>query len=264
MPVAQFDAEGKVAIDEALERGEAVVLPTPSPLAYVIAAKTAAAVNLARERPHNHPVATWEPRFDRLAPHLALDEMERRRLGWLLEVERVTVIAPQARGAAAPSWIEPAASYGMALLFGVTWKPIAWLLERHAPLFVSSANRAGALPAIDLRQAVAAFGPEAWVLDGDPLRDRARPHASTTTLRFVPGRGWEIHRHGIQDTLHATAGRGDYLADVLSRADAALLRKQRPRRHDGRGGRPGRRSRASDRTGPVLLARSHRARPGVP
>ncbi|WP_437581486.1 Sua5/YciO/YrdC/YwlC family protein [Sorangium sp. So ce887] len=263
MPVALFDAEGKLAIDEALDRGEAVVLPTPSPLAYVVAAKTAAAVNLARERPHNHPVATWEPRFDRLAPHLALDEMERRRLGWLLAVERVSVLAPQARDAAAPSWIEPAASYGMALLFGVAWEPIAWLLERHAPLFVSSANRAGAPPAVDLRQAVADLGPEVWVLDGDSLRDRARPHAPTTTLRFVPGRGWEIHRRGIQDTLRATAGRGDYLADVLSRADAAFLRNQLPRRQDGRGGRHARRSRTSDRAGPVRLARSHRPRSGA-
>ncbi|XXX82387.1 hypothetical protein WMF30_26895 [Sorangium sp. So ce134] len=260
MPVARFDAPGKAAIDEAIERGEAVVLPTPSPLAYVIAGKTAAAVNRARGRPHGHPVATWEPRVDRLAPHLALDEAERRRLGWLLAVERVTVLVPQARDVAAPSWLEPAASYGMALLFGVTWEPIAWLLERHAPLFVSSANRAGGLPAVDLRQAVAGFGPEVWVLDGDSLRDRARPHASTTTLRFVPGRGWEIHRRGIQDALHATAGRGDYLADVLSRADAALQKKQLPRRQEGRAGRQVRRSRTSDRDGPVLLARPQRLR----
>ncbi|WP_437972005.1 Sua5/YciO/YrdC/YwlC family protein [Sorangium sp. So ce260] len=263
MPVARFDAAGKAAIDEALERGEAVVLPTPSPLAYVVAAKTAAAVNRARGRPRNHPVATWEPRFDRLAPHLALDEMERRRVGWLLAVERVTVLVPQTRDVAAPSWLEPAARYGMAVLFGVAWEPLDWLLERHAPLFVSSANRAGALPAVDLRQAVATFGPEVWVLDGDSLRDRARPHTSTTTLRFVPGRGWELHRRGIQDTLHVNAGRSDYLADVLSRADAALLRQPLPRRQDGRGVRPARRSRASDRDGPSLLARSHRPRPVI-
>ncbi|WP_437616838.1 hypothetical protein WMF20_23310 [Sorangium sp. So ce834] len=253
MPVARFDAAGKLAVDEALARGEAVVLPTPSPLAYVIAGTTAAAVNRARGRPHNHPVAAWEPRLDRLAPHLALDEAERRRLGWLLAVERVTALVPQARDVAAPSWLEPAASYGMALLFGVTWEPIAWLLERHAPLFVSSANRAGALPAVDLRQAVAAFGPEVWVLDGDALRERARPHASTTTLRFVPGRGWEMHRRGIQDSLRANAGGSDYLADVLARADAALFRRPFPRRQDGRAGRQARRSPPADRDGPVRL-----------
>ncbi|WP_437311957.1 Sua5/YciO/YrdC/YwlC family protein [Sorangium sp. So ce388] len=253
MPVARCDAAGRLVIDAALERGEAVVLPAPSPLAYVVAAKTARAVNHAKGRPDNHPVAAWEPRFERLAPHLALDEVERRRLGWLLGIERVTALVPQARDAATPSWLAPAARYGMALLFGVTWEPIAWLLERHAPLFVSSANGAGAVPAIDLRQALAGFGPEVWVLDGDALRDRARPHASTTTLRFVPGRGWEIHRRGIQDTLRANAGRSDYLADVLARADAALFQRPFPRRQDGRAGRQARRSPPADRDGPALL-----------
>ncbi|WP_437641697.1 Sua5/YciO/YrdC/YwlC family protein [Sorangium sp. So ce854] len=251
MPVARCDAAGQLALDEALERGEAVVLPTPSPLAYVVAAKTAVAVNRAKGQPDGQPVAAWEPRFDRLAPHVALDEPERRRLGWLLSVERVTALVPHARDAEVPGWLEPATQYGMALLFGVTWDPVAWLIERHAPLFVSSANRPGVPPAVDLRQVLAAFSPEVWVLDGDSLRERARPHASTTTLRFVPGRGWEIHRHGIQDGLHAAAARSDYLADVLARADAALFRKPLPRRHDGRGGRQARRSRAADR--PALL-----------
>ncbi|KYF73097.1 hypothetical protein BE15_18140 [Sorangium cellulosum] len=247
VPVARCDEAGRRAIDEALDRGEAVVLPMPSPLAYVVAAKTAAAVNRAKGQPDGQLVAAWEPRFDRIAPHLALDEAERRRLGWLLSVERVTALVPQDRDAGAPGWLAPATQYGMTLLFGVTWDPIAWLLERHAPLFVSSANRPGVPSATDLRQVLAGFGPEVWVLDGDSLRERARPHASTTTLRFVPGRGWEIHRHGIHDALHAAAARSDYLADVLARADAALFRRPGPRRHDGRGGRHPRRSRSTER-----------------
>ncbi|WP_438011647.1 Sua5/YciO/YrdC/YwlC family protein [Sorangium sp. So ce321] len=264
MPVARFDEAGRLAVDAALERGDAVVLPTPSPLAYVVAAKTVSAVNRAKGRPRDQPVALWEPRFEQVAPHLALDEAERRRLGWLLGVERVTALAPLATNDGAPGWLAPAARYGMALLFGVAWEPLAWLLERHAPLFVGSANRPGGLPAVDLRQVLTGFGPEVWVLDGDSLRDRARPHASTTTLRFVPGCGWEIHRRGIQDTLHATAGRSDYLADTLARADAALARRPLARRHEGRAGRQARRSRAADRDGHVLLrgpgarrARSH-------
>ncbi|WP_437517880.1 hypothetical protein [Sorangium sp. So ce1099] len=256
MPVARFDEAGRLAIDAALERGEAVVLPTPSPLAYVVAAKTASAVNQAKRRSRDQPVALWEPRFERVAPHLALDEAERRRLGWLLGVERVTALVPLApRGPAdgAPGWLAPAARYGMALLFGVAWEPLAWLLERHAPLLVSSANRPGALPAVDLRQVLTGFDPEVWVLDGDSLRDRASPHASTTTLRFAPGCGWEIHRRGIQDTLHATAGRSDYLQDALARADAALSRRSLPGRQEARAGRQARRSRAADRDGPALL-----------
>ncbi|XXT24114.1 hypothetical protein WME94_21475 [Sorangium sp. So ce429] len=259
MPVARFDEAGRLAVDAALERGDAVVLPTPSPLAYVVAAKTASAVNRAKGRPRDQPVALWEPRFERVAPHLALDEAERRRLGWLLGVERVTALVPLASLASptsddgAPGWLAPAARYGMALLFGVAWEPIAWLLERHAPLLVSSANCPGGLPALDLRQALAGFGPEVWVLDGDALRDRARPHASTTTLRYVPGRGWEIHRRGIQDALRANAGRSDYLADVLARADAALFRRPFHRRQDGRAGRQARRPPPADRDGPVLL-----------
>ncbi|XXY49990.1 hypothetical protein WME91_02425 [Sorangium sp. So ce269] len=114
MPVARFDEAGRLAVDAALERGDAVVLPTPSPLAYVVAAKTASAVNRAKGRPRDQPVALWEPRFEHVAPHLALDEVERRRLGWLLGVERITALVPLASLTSddgAPGWLAPAARY---------------------------------------------------------------------------------------------------------------------------------------------------------
>ncbi|TXS69220.1 hypothetical protein EAO69_26845, partial [Streptomyces sp. me109] len=99
--------DGVDAVRACLSLGRAVVLPDPAPLTFVITATTAHAVNRAKGRPADRPVALWthHPRTTelvlrslRLAPRAA----ESARL--LLAEERVTVLAPLRHDHTPPDW----------------------------------------------------------------------------------------------------------------------------------------------------------------
>ena len=199
-----------------LERGEAVALPLPSPLAYCLMATTPAAINDAKGRPRDQAVASWVPDATAILSDLSLDDRDAALLPWLLHTEGLTVlIAAQADQALRPEW-RPSHRDGRVLLFGLPWEPLAPILNQVAsPLYVSSANRTGTPSAVTADDARAQLPSETFVLDGDRLRDRGRTHGSTTMVALHHG-GVEVVRNGIHDAAFDSAQK--WGEDLLVRA----------------------------------------------
>ncbi|MFJ1565731.1 hypothetical protein ACIOG8_16115 [Streptomyces erythrochromogenes] len=205
-----------VALAEArrlLASGTAVVLPHPAPLTHVVAATTASAVNRAKDRPPQQPVAAWahhRDTLDALTPLWDLAPAHRTTALRLLSEENLTVLLPlRARTTPAP-WLAATVKDGWMLLFGARWTPLLPLLDDHPVLYVSSANLTGRPSAADTGEALAMFPPGTPVLH---LPDGGGPHAepasgvrgATTTVRLVPDRGMHLHQHGAQDRFHGRA-----------------------------------------------------------
>ncbi|MEU3064294.1 hypothetical protein [Streptomyces subrutilus] len=205
------------AVHAALLRGLAVVLPNPAPLTCVVAATAPEAVNRAKNRPADQPVALWthHPRTAARvlrALDLAADTAEIARR--LLTDERVTVLAPLRADHAPPPWLAPATHEGWTLLFGARWSPLRPVLDPHPVLYVSSANRTGLPPAPTAARARAMFPDDVPVLDpaalpgtGADSTDTAdsAPRAATTTVRLHPDGRMELHRSGAQDGPYSDA-----------------------------------------------------------
>ncbi|MGW6817511.1 Sua5/YciO/YrdC/YwlC family protein [Streptomyces sp. NPDC055005] len=186
-----------------LGHGEAVVLPNPAPLTYVVAGTDPGGVNTAKGRPADQPVALWAHApgtFTESARGMDLDaggaELARR----LLEEERITLLVPLRPGHAHPDWLTPATKEGWALLFGARWSPLLPVLEPFPVLYVSSANLTGRPPAASAEAARGMF-PHTPVLDGGTSADRR----ATTTLRLSREGTLSLHRHGAQDRPYPTA-----------------------------------------------------------
>lgn len=203
---------GVDAVHASLSLGRAAVLPNPAPLTFVVTAATAHAVNRAKDRPADQPVALWTHhphttelvlRALELAPHAA--ESARR----LLADERVTVLAPLRHDHTPPDWLTPATHDGWTLLFGARWSPLRPVLDEYPLLYVSSANRTGRPPAPTAAQARAMFPGHVPVLDPaalpgtTPDTPDSPPRAATTTLRLHPDGHLELHRSGAQDATHS-------------------------------------------------------------
>ncbi|MFD9127332.1 hypothetical protein [Kitasatospora sp. NPDC059571] len=211
------------AVAERLRRGGAVVLPNPAPLTHVVAATDPRAVNTAKGRPADQPVALWAHHPDTLAalgPLLDLDTAGYALARRLLADELVTLLAPLRPGRDRPGWAAPASKDGWTLLFGARWEPLRALLDPHPVLYVSSANRTGHAPAATAAEAAAMFGPAVPVLGaGDPHAAPdtrpGPPRRATTTLRLHPDSRLELHRHGAQD--HPYGGAAGYLAHLADR-----------------------------------------------
>ena len=199
-----------------LERGEAVALPLPSPLAYCVMATTPAAMNEVKGRPHNQAVASWIPDATAILAEVSLDERDAALLPWLLHTEGLTVlVAPGAKQALRPQW-QPSHRDGRLLLFGVRWAPLDdWLNAIASPLYVSSANRTGSPSAVIAAEARAQLPETTFVVDGDGLRDPSRKHGSTTMISLHNG-SVEVVRNGIHDAAFASTQ--DWRDDLLSRA----------------------------------------------
>ncbi|MCZ4122721.1 hypothetical protein [Streptomyces sp. H39-S7] len=203
MPAATPLATGPAA--DALLGGRAVILPSPSPLTYVVAATTARAVNEAKARPAGQEVAVWvhaATTWTDLLPALDLTPAAVATAWDLLRIERVTLLVPVRPESPPPPWAAPALRDGHLLLFGACWPPLAVLLARFPRLYVSSANRTGQPPAPTAARAAAMFGPDIPVTDADHLRDNHIPHAATTMLRITPDGALHHIRHGAQDHAH--------------------------------------------------------------
>ncbi|MFJ8043525.1 Sua5/YciO/YrdC/YwlC family protein [Kitasatospora sp. NPDC096147] len=189
------------AVGAALHRGTAVVLPNPAPLTHVVAGTDPLAVNSAKGRPADQPVALWAHHpatLTTLTGPLPLGPGVRR----LLTEERVTLLLPLL--ADAPPWLAPATRDGWTMLFGARWAPVLPLLDPHPVLYVSSANRTGSPPAATTAEAHAMFPPEVPVLalpDASPT-----PRAATTTLRLHPNGRLDLHRPGAQDRRFPSPG----------------------------------------------------------
>ncbi|MFD7081589.1 Sua5/YciO/YrdC/YwlC family protein [Streptomyces sp. NPDC002181] len=212
----------------ALRRGSAVVLPNPAPLTHVVAATSATAVNRAKLRPADQPVALWAHHHDTLDALTGLWDLSpqtRTTALHLLAEEHLTVLLPVHAHAALPSWLGPAVKDGWMLLFGARWQPLHTLLDDHPVLYVSSANLTGHPPAADTGEALAMFPPAVPVLDlpaSEHPRSRTGPQVrrATTTVRVMPDGRLRLHRHGAQDHAHGRAD--DYLRHLHERKLAAV------------------------------------------
>ncbi|WNV86080.1 Sua5/YciO/YrdC/YwlC family protein [Umezawaea sp. Da 62-37] len=209
MPVTDLDGARR-----ALDAGGAVVLPNPAPLTHVVASARPDAVNTAKGRPADQPVALWAHHDDTwrsLAPSIALDGPPAAFVRRLLTDELLTLLVPLRPEA--PAWLAPASKDGWALLFGARWTPLLPLLDRFPVLYVSSANTTGHPPAATTAEATAMFAPTTPVL---ALADSGPPVArqATTTLRLHADGTLDLHRHGAQDHPHPDAA--DYLRRLRS------------------------------------------------
>ncbi|WP_444960452.1 hypothetical protein [Nocardiopsis sp. M1B1] len=210
----------------ALGRGTAVVLPNPAPLTHVVTAATAPAVNRAKGRAVEQPVALWAHHPDTLS---ALDGVwdltseDRVLARRLLAEEHLTVLLPLRPRAERPAWLEPAAKDGWVLLFGARWQPLRPLLDDHPVLYVSSANRTGSPPVATTGEALAMFPAAVPVLErpgsgwADPAEETDR--RATTTVRITSEGRLRLHRHGAQDRRHPCADA--YLRHLRARYTAA-------------------------------------------
>ncbi|GAA1877056.1 hypothetical protein GCM10009753_00020 [Streptantibioticus ferralitis] len=121
MPTLLAGDRGVADAIDVLRSGAPVVLPLPSPLAYVITGTDAAAVNTAKQRPASQPVGVSVADFDVLAAYLEVDEDVLPLARWLCESELVSLLAPIRRSA--PDWLGPAASDGMVFFTAAPWLP---------------------------------------------------------------------------------------------------------------------------------------------
>lgn len=218
MTVVPCDRAGLDLVTRALEAGAAVLLPTPSPLPYVVAGRAAERVNTTKGRPAGQAVALWVPDLTPVAPWIALAPGRLPLLRRLLVDELVTVLVPARATPDAPAWLEPSLRDGYLLLAGPSLPALGALHTGPRPLYVSSGNRTTQPPAATAAEAAAAFGPEVLVLDGDGYRDAGARHASSTMLRFGAGAGLEVVRHGVQDAAFANGEA--YLKDLTDRLPA--------------------------------------------
>jgi tRNA A37 threonylcarbamoyladenosine synthetase subunit TsaC/SUA5/YrdC len=212
-----MDAAGLRVAAHAMLAGRAVVLPTCSPLPYVVAGRDPAVVNGAKGRPADQPVALWVRGVDELAPLLQLDSDRLLLLVWLMTRELVTVLVPVARPDDCPRWLLPSVSKGYALVCDPALPTLTELRTDLHPVYVSSGNRTRRRPAVTVGEADEGFGHELIVVDGDADRDLSRPHASSTMVRLERGGGLSVARHGVQDTPSGGPPNPGYLDDLVSR-----------------------------------------------
>ncbi|MEV7415318.1 hypothetical protein [Streptomyces sp. NPDC089919] len=204
----------------ALAAGTAVVLPNPAPLTHVVTATRPGAVNDAKGRPTDQPVALWAHHpatLHALDDVWDLDPGTAALTRWLLAAEHLTVLVP-VRGGGVPAWTTPAVKDGWLLLFGARWQPLLPLLDPHPVLYVSSANRTGRPPAATTDGALAMF-PAAVPVLAPPVPDPvpAIPRSATTTVRVHPDGRLTLHRPGAQDRRTPAT----YLRDLLPRYEQA-------------------------------------------
>ncbi|MFE5489156.1 hypothetical protein ACFQ7Z_04225 [Streptomyces virginiae] len=205
----------------ALRQGAAVVVPNPAPLTHVVTATAATAVNRAKGRPVDQPVALWAHHRHTLDTLTGLWDLSPGHAALVLRLlaeEHLTVLVAERARAARPPWLEPAVKDGWMLLFGARWQPLHPLLDDHSVLYVSSANATGRPPAAHTAGALAMFPPTVPVLHLTGAEPASTPTASptrraTTTVRVMPGGQLHLHRHGAQDLA---SGRPDDYLRLLS------------------------------------------------
>lgn len=231
---------GLEAACRALARGQAVVVPNPSPMTYGLVATSASAVNAAKGRPRHQPVAVSLHDHDewrRVASALDLPDGQLPMIVALLR-ERLSLLVAVRDPARLPSWVRPAVQLGHLAVFSGRWAPLAPLWDRFPRLYGSSANRTAEPPAAFAADAVSALGAQLPVIDGDALRDPGLVHAASTMVRVAPDGTLSPHRSGAQDTA-AGVDLDTYVRRLSSieidRSDDDGTHDEHPPR--GRGGR---------------------------
>jgi L-threonylcarbamoyladenylate synthase len=215
MPVLPIQEHSVELAADALRSGSPVVIPAPSPLPYAITGTQAAAVNAAKDRPASQLVGVSVANIDVIAAYLDLGPGVLPMARWLGETELLSLLAPVRPGT--PGWLSPAISGGMMLFTCTPWLPaIATIIASFEHLYLSSANLTGGRSATTAAEAGRAFGDKLIVLDGDPYRDRSRPHGSTTMVRMSSAGDLAVARPGINNAAFGTDLTG-YADDLSAR-----------------------------------------------
>jgi L-threonylcarbamoyladenylate synthase len=215
MPVLPIEDSSVEEAITALLSGAPIVFPTPSPLAYAIAGTDAAVVNTAKGRPADQSAGLSLSDLDVVAPYLDVAEGVLPMARWLSESELVSLLVPVRPGG--PGWLRPATVEGRLCFTCAPWLPdIAKIITEFGRLYVSSANLTGGQPATTAAQAGQAFGDRLVVLNGDLLRDRSRPHGSTTMVRVSRGGDLTVIRPGINNRAFGEDLAG-YATDLAAR-----------------------------------------------
>ena len=227
---------GLDAACRALAGGQAVVVPNPSPMTYGLVATRAGAVNAAKDRPLDQPVAVSlhdRTQWRRVAPLIDLPADRLPMLVALLR-ERLSLLVPVRDAARLPAWVLPAVRGGELAVFSGWWAPLAALWDRFPRLYGSSANRTGEPPVTSAADAARTLGARAPVIDGDALRDPRRVHAASTMVRVAPDGQLGLYRRGAQD---AASGLDidAYLGRLASIASDDRVHGGRGHRGDGAG-----------------------------
>ena len=214
MVVVDADATGFDAAERRLAAGEPIVIPTPSPLAYVLFSDVPRAVNEVKGRRSDQPVGVTPTSLAPIRPFLAVEDHTVELIGWLCFTDHTSVLAPVVE--AVPAWLVPAVVDGQAAFAGAWLPVIAPLLADRTHAYSSSANLTSGLPATTAPQADAAFGGRLLVIDGDGYRSPKVPHASTTMIRVSADGSLAVQRDGVNNARFS-ADHDAYLADVRDR-----------------------------------------------
>lgn len=186
MTLENIDPAGFAAAEARLAVGEPIVIPTPSPLPYVLFGDDSRSINAAKGRPLDQPVGITPTSADAIRGHLAVTADTERLVEWLIFNAHLSVLAPA--DASVPDWLAPAVVDGLAALAGAWFSELGPLLDGREYAYSSSANVTAAPPATDAVSADRTFDGRLVVLDGDRLRTRGIRHGSTTMLA-VPADG---------------------------------------------------------------------------
>lgn len=197
MTLVPLSDAGIATVAQVLGTGDAVVLPCPSPLPYVVAARSPQSVNGAKGRPRGQPCGRLVEPGDVAFSHLDLNEDARDFAEWAAAVELVSLLVPVTH--AAPAWLRSGAPHRFAGL-SAAWHPgLHPLVEQSRHLSISSANRTARPPAVTAQEAEKAFAGRLLVLDGDGVRDRTRDHGSAVMLQILRTGTASVVRNGVQN-----------------------------------------------------------------
>ncbi|MDN5914350.1 MAG: Sua5/YciO/YrdC/YwlC family protein [Pseudonocardia sp.] len=194
-------APGLDAACRALARGQAVIVPNPSPMTYGLVATSASAVNAVKGRPLDQPVAVSlhdQAEWQRVAPALDLPGELQPMIAALLR-ERLSLLVPVREAARLPAWARSAVQDDHVAVFSGWWAPLAPLWDRFPRLYGSSANRTGQPPVTSAADVASRLGARVPMIDGDALRDPRRVHTASTIVRVTPDGSLRPHRRGAQD-----------------------------------------------------------------
>jgi len=213
MTVVATDTAGFAAAESCLSRGEPIIIPTPSPLAYVFFGDVPGAINEAKGRPADQPTGITPASLEVIRPYLAVDDDLAEMIGWLIFSDYVSVLAPAVQ--AVPAWLAPGVVNGAAAIAGAWLSELSPLLRNRAHAYSSSANLTGTQSATTAREADEAFGGRLTVINGDPYRRPGIDHGSSTMVSVAADGTLTLRRHGINDAAFGDDDR--FIADLHTR-----------------------------------------------
>lgn len=202
MTILPLQTDGIATAAAALRDGDAVVVPFPSPLPYVVAATEKPTVNRAKRRPADQPCGILVSTANDVAPHLDLDPATVELCMSIAQIEQANLFVPVLPDA--PRWLRAGAFQG---LVGIT---LAWLRQMRplanefGHLFVSSANITSGPVGSSAPEADTVFDGRLLVLNGDPFRDALAPHGSATIIEVRRHGLLRVVRDGINNRCHGT------------------------------------------------------------